>query len=359
MSCSIRCRSRSPTSRCCRAHRRRRSSGGAPPRRRAFSRRVQRRCRFDGAAAALARLALRAPLRAAHVDHGLGSVSRPLERRTARPRLGRSASSSPTVRVAVERSARWARAAARKARYAALADLLSPGDVLLTAHHGDDQLETVLLRLLRGSGVRGLRAIREPDVVSGSGIGSHAHCSAAPARDRRAGGRLGIFVRLDDTANPQPQHDRNSCAPPLCRRLMERCARGGAQCAASHRANGRTRKRFSSRSRCAMRLRRGQLRQGAARGARAARSRAPAQSAAPLGAAAPASSRRAQQKIEELRAALLDGRPDAQPRIRWAGVDARGFRGHLYLMPALPAAWRAVSRRGSTKPRLDRPRGGA
>jgi tRNA(Ile)-lysidine synthase len=44
------------------------------------------------------------------------------------------------------------------------------------------------------------------------------------------------------------------------------------------------------------------------------------------------------QKIEELRAALLDARRDAQPRIRWAGVDARVFRGHLYLMHALPAA---------------------
>ncbi len=48
------------------------------------------------------------------------------------------------------------------------------------------------------------------------------------------------------------------------------------------------------------------------------------------------------QKIEELRAALLGMRRDAQPRIRWAGVDARVFRAHLYLMAALPIA----SRRG-------------
>jgi tRNA(Ile)-lysidine synthase len=44
------------------------------------------------------------------------------------------------------------------------------------------------------------------------------------------------------------------------------------------------------------------------------------------------------QKIEELRAALLGVRRDAQPRIRWGAVDARVFRGHLYLMHALPAA---------------------
>ena len=32
-------------------------------------------------------------------------------------------------------------------------------DFLATAHHGDDQLETILMRLLRGTSVRGLRSI--------------------------------------------------------------------------------------------------------------------------------------------------------------------------------------------------------
>jgi len=50
-------------------------------------------------------------------------------------------------------------AAARRARYVALATALGPADVLLTAHHGDDQAETVLLQLLRGTGVAGLAAM--------------------------------------------------------------------------------------------------------------------------------------------------------------------------------------------------------
>jgi tRNA(Ile)-lysidine synthase len=47
-------------------------------------------------------------------------------------------------------------AAARRARYAALSSIVRPGDCILTAHHQDDQAETVLLQMLRGAGPRGL-----------------------------------------------------------------------------------------------------------------------------------------------------------------------------------------------------------
>ena len=50
-------------------------------------------------------------------------------------------------------------AAARDVRYAALASHLSPQDVLLTAHHENDQAETLVLQLLRGAGPKGLAAM--------------------------------------------------------------------------------------------------------------------------------------------------------------------------------------------------------
>ncbi len=50
-------------------------------------------------------------------------------------------------------------ATARSARYQAIASQMNRGDLLLTGHHQDDQAETLLIQLLRGSGVKGLAAM--------------------------------------------------------------------------------------------------------------------------------------------------------------------------------------------------------
>ncbi len=62
------------------------------------------------------------------------------------------------VRVRVADSASLENAA-RKARYAAFEGRLGEGEVLLTAQHRDDQAETMLFRLLRGAGLKGLAAM--------------------------------------------------------------------------------------------------------------------------------------------------------------------------------------------------------
>lgn len=61
--------------------------------------------------------------------------------------------------VQVESRGRGLEDAARVARYQVYEEYVEENDLLLTAHHADDQLETVLLRLLRGAGPRGLAAM--------------------------------------------------------------------------------------------------------------------------------------------------------------------------------------------------------
>lgn len=62
-------------------------------------------------------------------------------------------------RVQVNARGDGVEAAARRARYEVFAQL--PVDLLLLAHHSDDQAETLLFNLLRGSGVHGAAGMRD------------------------------------------------------------------------------------------------------------------------------------------------------------------------------------------------------
>lgn len=98
-------------------------------------------------------------------------------------------------------------ARAREARYRVLAYGLDPETVLLTAHHADDQAETVLLRMLRGSGTAGLAGIRRQRPLAGARL-------ARPLLDwsradlRRYAQANGLQW-LDDPANADLAQDRN------------------------------------------------------------------------------------------------------------------------------------------------------
>ncbi len=50
---------------------------------------------------------------------------------------------------------------ARTARYQAIIEQMAYGDVLMLAHHGNDQAETLLMRLFQGAGLTGLTGIQE------------------------------------------------------------------------------------------------------------------------------------------------------------------------------------------------------
>lgn len=96
-------------------------------------------------------------LSAIHVHHGLQPVADtwPDHCRSVCEALGVALE---VVHVQVRPGASIERAA-REARYGAFVAAIHSSEVLLTAQHRDDQAETLLFRLLRGAGVRGLSAM--------------------------------------------------------------------------------------------------------------------------------------------------------------------------------------------------------
>lgn len=146
-------------------------------------------------------------VRAIHIDHQLHPASSDWARhcRCVADKLGIELT---VAQVTIARDdAQGIEAAARAARYAVFRRELHDGEVLLTAHHGDDQAETVLLALMRGSGVQGLAAM---PAIKEFGRGWHLRPLLEYSRDD-----LAVWVTekglevLDDPSNALTRHDRN------------------------------------------------------------------------------------------------------------------------------------------------------
>lgn len=98
-------------------------------------------------------------VRALHIAHGLQAAAEDWPAHCAQV-AALFGIPCHTLRVQVALGPRVSlEAAAREARYAALAEAMQPGEILLTGHHLDDQAETLLLALKRGAGVAGLSAM--------------------------------------------------------------------------------------------------------------------------------------------------------------------------------------------------------
>lgn len=128
--------------------------------------------------------------------------------------------------------------AARSARYAVFAKAVGVDELILLAHHQDDQVETVLFRLMRGSGCKGLAGIPEQRSCGTGAI-------ARPLLGFRRSQLLEYASQhelswIEDGSNLDERYDRNflraSVVPQLERRfpgMADNIARSAALCAES------------------------------------------------------------------------------------------------------------------------------
>lgn len=285
-----------------------------------------------GALAPLARAPLK--VRAVHVDHRLHPDSRRWSAHCAR--VARQLGVPLEVRIASVRRERGEslEAAARTARYGALAAALEAGEALLTAHHEDDQLETVLLQLLRGAGLAGLAAMpaRAPfarGVLVRPLLGW-------PRRELLLWARAKGLEWIEDPSNSELHLDRNYLRARVLPAIRERWPGLGATVT-------RTARHAAEAQRLLDELGRGDSARaayGAALSARALRTLSLERRRnalrfwiAAAGYRAPPASR-----LEEIAGPLLAARPDAQPRVEWQGARLERHGDLLSLSPPPGAA---------------------
>lgn len=284
--------------------------------------------------ALLAQLPQRPPLAVIHVDHQLQSDSG-LWAAHCREQAEALQLEFVCETVTIDPQAdKGVEEAAREARYQVFAGLLQPGEVLMMGHHQDDQIETLLLRLLRGSGQRGLAGMPFTRSV-GKGVLCRPLLDLSRGDIEQLAQSLGLHW-IEDPSNRSEQYDRNFLRHRLLPLLAERWP-GYRQ------ALTRT---------VALSEENAQLNEELAELDCHALSLSPLAPSLPIAALQVLSPGRQKNLLRywlsarqlplpsavQLQAVLeevMQAREDAEPLLAWPGVQVRRFRGELYAMPPL------------------------
>ncbi|QSL95074.1 tRNA lysidine(34) synthetase TilS [Ectopseudomonas toyotomiensis] len=176
------------------------------------------------------------PLYAIHVHHGLQPAGDAWPEHCARvcEQLGIALE---VVRVRVTPGASLEQAA-RSARYQAFCERLKPGEVLLSGQHRNDQAETLLFRLLRGAGVRGLAAMPASRSLGQGGL-FRPLLDSSRAELREYAQSHGL-TWIEDPSNADERFSRNFLRRQVMPLLAERWPQFTANIARSARHLGET-----------------------------------------------------------------------------------------------------------------------
>ena len=281
-------------------------------------------------------------LRALHVDHGLAARSAEWARHCTDV-CAKLEVQLHVLQASIHRDGEGLEAAARRARYAALGGALAPDELLLAAHHADDQAETLLLRLVRGSGIHGIAGMREwralpPGWLGRPWLGVSRASIDAYARD--AG-----LPTIVDPSNADATHDRNYLRLEVMPRLAARWPRAIEGLARSAQLLGAASGALMRRNSDLLETLRAV--EGVGPDCTSLRELSPfdleevvRSFVAVSGAPSPPA-----RVTALLRAEVLDAPEDSNPTLMWRGFALRRFRDVLYVTPPLPPVpldWSAV-----------------
>ena len=279
-------------------------------------------------------------LQAVYIDHGLHDDSRSWGQHCA-AFAGELGVDFRQVEVDVDTATGLGtEAAARSARYDAFRSMVQDGDWLLSAHHKDDQAETLLLNLLRGSGPAGLAGIGEVQPFAAGWL--VRPLLEFSRRDLQAYATRHELVWIDDPSNEDRQFDRNYLRHEVLPRLEQRWPE----------ASSRIRQSALLASEAAAMLDQladidlQQLGQRPERLSLAGLRALPSERqrnvfryvVRELGYPAPPAP-----QLRNIVSELIPARDDAQPLITWNGVEVRRYRDNVYVLPAMPGTADAQS----------------
>ncbi len=151
--------------------------------------------------------ALQAPIHAVHFHHGLHPSADSWQQHCRNFCRERDISFT-SRKLEIKRANRTSiEEESRNCRYLAIGEMLQRNDIYLTAHHADDQAETLFLNLMRGSGIEGLAGIPELRNLGKGWV-------ARPLLNTRRSELENYLIRhgidwLEDPSNRDPSFDRN------------------------------------------------------------------------------------------------------------------------------------------------------
>jgi tRNA(Ile)-lysidine synthase len=271
-------------------------------------------------------------VRAVHVDHGLQAAAPAFRKACAV--LCEDFGIPLTVLSLVVHTPQGAsiEAAARDARYAALAAELKPGECLLTAHHSKDQAETLLLQGLRGAGLKGMSAM---PICRPLGQGWHLRPVLETAQHEllALGAHLSVAA-VSDPMNEDVRFDRSYLRRQVWPLLELRWPAAAATLARAARHAGEAQELSDAWAAADV----GKLRDGDALSVPGLRTLAPQARVnalrfwlAEFGVDAPPASR-----LTEALRQMLEAQPDHLPVVVWGDYAMRRYRQRIFLTPKHP-----------------------